>query len=145
LVAVPALTVKHVRRGICHVTYTDGGVEKRLLRFVVRGNASIKEAVRAEGISGALESMPEKPGVYAVYGGTLGAVKFSVAACLHPSTASSVVSVASLLVDQCQRCPPGRARALIRRFNAAAYQVLQDNFPPIRRLARTLEGGPAAS
>ena len=144
---VPTLTLKRVRRGVHHVTYTDGGVQGQSLRFVVRDDGKVSKPAEVEAVRGILESMPEEPGVHAVYEGPLddSPAIFTASARLHPKTVSGVIMVATMLVDRCQRHAPERAEVLIRQFNAAAHQVFRDNFLPIQELTETLEGEAAAS
>src|SRR5262249_37094152 len=107
---------------------------------------SVGKHAGVEPIHGVLASMPDDPGVYAVYEGPLddSPAVATVTARLRPKTVSAVISIAGLVVDRCQRCPPDQVEALIRQFNGAVYQVFRDNFPPIQELARSLEGELAA-
>lgn len=139
------LTVKRVKRGVLHVIYTDGGLEGRTLRLVVRGGDLPKgKETPIKVLHDLLLSIPEGSGVYAVYDGPLGAATFTATTRIHPETAATVISVVGLLLRHCQACSPHKARTLIRRFNSAVYQVLRNNFPPMRRLIKTLKTVPTS-
>ncbi len=140
---VVALSVKRAKRGVHHVTYTDGGVENYSMRFVVRHELPSGEAATVELMHEILQTMPEDRGVYAVYEGPLGASTATVTGRLHPKIVSVVITVTGLLIERCQQCPPDRVNALVREFNEAAYQMFRSNFPPIQELARSLKAGSA--
>lgn len=140
-----AVTVRRERRGVYHATYSDGGVEGHLLRFVVRGDLPAGTPVTVGTMHTLLQGMPVGASMHAVYEALIGRATASTSGRFQPEAVSAMLSLANLLVERCELSTPEAARELIRQFNAATYQVFRGNEVPIREMAQRLERGPAAT
>ena len=134
------VTVKRVRKDVCHVTYSDGGVEGRTLRFVVRGELPQGTAATPEALRGVLQALPEDRGVYAAYSGLLEAMVWTSTVRVPPGGAAVLIEVAEFVAGARERLSAGGAESLARQFNAAASDLFAGNVAPMADLLSLLPG-----